>query len=811
MYDIELADKVAATERFHLRAAIGAGSMGVVYRAWDHLLEREVALKLFHAERESDIQEISREVAVAQKLHHPGFVRVHDVVRYAGALCISMEWVSGHTLRERLEQHGALSLDDVISLGVDLADALGFAHDNCIAHCDVKPENIVIDGGRFRLIDFGLAVSLTSPTRHSEPRGSQLYMSPEQRQGLPVDYRTDIYSIGVILFEAAVGRQLSLSELASGAEGIDRDLRNLPAPLRRVIRRCLRVQPGDRFAAARDIALALKVDSFSFQRLRSYYSRLNLNTSTWAVKSIVRLVGLFVVVWLFANGLSIFWPKPTNVVILPISAPPVLQINAAALHETLWSMAGSATGGRIAVLPPGTQVAVSDKWTTSPAMVIEIALLTDTRCQLTIDRRWHKLLHWRSTVVITSREDSVLSNEIIKALASLGITMEAPSRGPNLALSDWRSLARVTYNLARYRRDIGKLREAVAECNQIIEHANRCGVCYLKKAEIEVQMFLLSGDISYAVSARGDVNEALLLARSPQAWIRGARVFLRLHDRESLKGVFNNTAYQVLARQQGLAIEGAALAEDGVYDFAIAALKKAVDRNPFDINTANDLALAQMSAGRYSEAIKSFEKILMLTPDNNAALNNISLAYLRAGLTDQAIQSLERVLNVGPAAESYSNLGMALLYSGKSCVVAIPYFEKGAELAPRNEAVLGYLAHTYRWCGMQSRATDMYKRAMALARELVGQSTQGHIYMDLAVYAAALGDSNQFESYLHLARRNSGSLDYDFQYKAAVAFALLGDTERASDSVQLLVRAGYSRTLLAGNPDLARYRDIWEH
>jgi serine/threonine-protein kinase len=795
-------------ERFQLRGQLGFGSMGVVYRAWDHLLEREVALKIFHVDQALDIDDIRREVAVAQRLHHAGFVRVYDAVQYSGAPCISMEWVRGHSLRQQLEQKGALDVHEVIALGIEVADAVAFAHDNFIVHCDLKPDNILIDKGRFRLIDFGLALSLTDPIRHSESKGTQLYMSPEQRQGLPVDCSTDIFSIGVILFEAAVGRQLSLQELACGPEAIANDLRSLPIPLRRAIRKCLQVQPRYRYATAREIVLELQEPSGISHYVSSLFTRVTRGTLSRKMTSILVLGFLSIAAFYSATALM---SDPKEILILPISAPKTLHINASALYDTLWSAAGSASVGRVAILPPGIGSAISTKWKTAPDMIISIQLLTTTSCRISVQRRWTTLLKLRYSRVVTSSDPALLSNRVLAAIITAGLKTVVQSQDTYIEKMEWNTIARATHNLRWHRDDLNTLREVITECDQAIARASRCGPCFLRKAEAETQIYLLTKDITHAASARADVNKALLLCTSRGAWIRGAKVFLQLHDRDSLNGVFKNSMYNILATQQGLALEGAASAEDGLFEVAIPILRKALERNPLDINTANNLALAEMSAGRYDEAIKSFERILVITPDSYAALNNVALAYMRAGAMDKAVQALERVLNRRPTAESFSNLGMALVYSRKSCVVALPYFEAGAKLAPQNEAVVGYLAHAYRWCGMKEQAEHTYRKAIDLARRLVDGSASSRVYMDLAVYAAALQESSRFEAYLDLAKQNSGSLDYDLQYEAAVGFALLDDKQRAADSLQLLARAGYSRTLLAGNPDFAPYRRIWEH
>jgi Flp pilus assembly protein TadD len=233
-------------------------------------------------------------------------------------------------------------------------------------------------------------------------------------------------------------------------------------------------------------------------------------------------------------------------------------------------------------------------------------------------------------------------------------------------------------------------------------------------------------------------------------------------------------------------------------------------KNPLDINTMNNLGIAQISAGRYSDAIQSFEYILELTPNDYAALNNVSLAYMRTGEMPQAVAALERIVKSNPIAESWSNLGMALVYSGKPRLLALPYFERAAALAPNNEEVIGYLAHSYRWCGMQGQAKQSYTKALTLASGQLMGSAPAQIYIHAAVYAAALGDSEKFESYLRLARQHSTPADYDLEYEAAIGFALLGDEARVCEGLTQLARAGYSKAFLQYNPDLARYRYAWD-
>jgi eukaryotic-like serine/threonine-protein kinase len=237
--------------RFELLAKLGDGSVGSVYKAWDSVLRKHVALKILNPGNDANIEIARREVLYAQQLQHPGFIRIHDVVEHAGVTCISMEYVDGKTLRSLLISDVPLPPVFVSELGIQICDALSYAHSAGIAHCDIKPENILLDNGRVRLADFGHSISFASRVDASQTRGTPGYMSPEQKQALPVDHLTDIYSLGLVLAEATIGRRLSLEELGSvGVEAIQDAMSDVPPALKDVI---------DASSLSRNIVLLLPI------------------------------------------------------------------------------------------------------------------------------------------------------------------------------------------------------------------------------------------------------------------------------------------------------------------------------------------------------------------------------------------------------------------------------------------------------------------------------------------------------------------------------------------------------------------------
>jgi eukaryotic-like serine/threonine-protein kinase len=274
---------LAGVELGHHRviAEVGAGGMGRVYVAEDLRLKRRVALKVLPPEVAEDptrLERFQREAEVLATLNHPGIVTVYSVEEHEGLHFLTMELVEGETLRRRLAR-GPLEIGAVVELAIGLASALTAAHERGITHRDLKPDNLMIDReGQVKVLDFGIAKALqparvpdaivSTLTRPGLLVGTVSYMSPEQAQGRAVDFRSDQFSFGVVLFEMLTGTRAFRGEdteatLEAIVEAEPPSLRELrpdtPAPLRWVVERCLRKDPAQRFAATRDLWLELSV------------------------------------------------------------------------------------------------------------------------------------------------------------------------------------------------------------------------------------------------------------------------------------------------------------------------------------------------------------------------------------------------------------------------------------------------------------------------------------------------------------------------------------------------------------------------
>ena len=254
--------------RFELIEELGAGGMGVVYRAFDKKVGEEVALKLLHPEIARDERTVERfrnEIKLARRITHKNVCRMHELHEEGTTLFITMEYVSGQDLKELIKECGALPTGKAVSVAKQIAEGLAEAHDLGVVHRDLKPQNIMVDtDGNAKIMDFGIARSLRAVGMTAA--GSLIetpdYMSPEQVEGKEADQRSDIYALGVILFEMATGRvpfegdsPLSVAfkhknEIPVAPRSLNAEV---PEPFNKLILRCLEKERENRYQTADEL------------------------------------------------------------------------------------------------------------------------------------------------------------------------------------------------------------------------------------------------------------------------------------------------------------------------------------------------------------------------------------------------------------------------------------------------------------------------------------------------------------------------------------------------------------------------------
>jgi serine/threonine protein kinase len=264
--------------RYEIVANIGEGGMGVVYKAIDKTLQRPVALKMLHRAHSNDATLNARfeiEARALAKLKHPSIVTLYDFFEAEGSHFLVMELLEGRTGKDLLEQEESIPLPELMRIFRSVIDGLAHAHRNQIIHRDIKPNNIMVTtSGEVKLMDFGIARSMDSPqvTKVGFTVGSALYMSPEQINNQNVDERSDIYSLGITMFEMATGKAPFFEPDSSEYNILIRHLSaempspraikpELPETLERVIIKATQKKPEDRFQTMAEVASALAPDA----------------------------------------------------------------------------------------------------------------------------------------------------------------------------------------------------------------------------------------------------------------------------------------------------------------------------------------------------------------------------------------------------------------------------------------------------------------------------------------------------------------------------------------------------------------------
>src|SRR4051794_31459973 len=263
-----MSEQTVFNGRYELHRRLARGGMADVFLARDQLLDRPVAIKVLFPEFATDpnfVERFRREAQSAANLNHPNIVSVYDWGKYSNTYFMAMEYVQGRTLADILRANGHVSSVQAAEIASEVSAALGFAHKNGVVHRDIKPTNILIgSGGQVKVADFGIARALNAPTESNLTQvgsvmGTATYFSPEQAQGAQPDPRSDLYSLGIVLYEMVAGRppfigdnpvSIAYKQVHDHPQPLNRIIADVPRSYEAIVARLLAKDPKVRYPTA---------------------------------------------------------------------------------------------------------------------------------------------------------------------------------------------------------------------------------------------------------------------------------------------------------------------------------------------------------------------------------------------------------------------------------------------------------------------------------------------------------------------------------------------------------------------------------
>ena len=837
-------------ERYRIEGLLGQGGMGRVYKAYDKELDRTIALKVLQPELTTDanaMQRFKQELLLASRISHRNILRIHDLGEANGVKFISMAYVEGKDLHHLLREEGKLPTARAQKIAEQLCEALDAAHSEGVVHRDLKPQNILMGkNDHVYVSDFGLAKSLEASaagmTRTGQYLGTPKYMAPEQVEAKPVDNRTDLYALGLILYEMVTGEeafkgdstlQIMYRRVKEKPPNPKQVNPELPDNLTRVILRCLERDPARRYPNAKEILADLHSGRATSAGRSVQIALPELGKRWWYAAAGVATI-LIALLAIPAVRHIIFRNQPSSSGSAPPRGVPPLSSGRFVAVLPLQVLGDQSQLGYLA---QGIEEALSAKLfqlkdirVTSPdaagkadqkqslpkiaralgANLLVQGMLQGSGNNIRIDvnledvadgkRLWSKEFNGVTGDLFTL-EDQIY-DQLVPAL-NVSPTNEEMAK----------AAARPTDNVAAYDlylrgrnalrgHDSKSIQAALDYFNQALKQDGTFALAYTGIADASLRMYINKKDSFWtqkalvAAEQADQLNDKLpevhtMLGSVYSATGKYAEAVAELKRALSLAPT-SDEAYRRL---------GAAYLLSGNAAQAIDAFQKAIQLNPYYWSNQEALGEAYFQLGDYAKALDAFRQVSVLEPDIDAGYENMGNVYLQEGKYQQCIPYFQHALQIEPYWTTYSNLGTAYFFL-KQYSDSAGMFEKAVGLNPNDAEVVVNLADAYRWSGQQDKARSTYQQAISLGyKELETNPQSASVMAQMALSYAKTGDAQQADNFIRRARSIDKS-NVNYIYSEAEIDAILNRPAGALKALREAFEKHFPVAFAAGDPEL---------
>jgi tetratricopeptide (TPR) repeat protein len=836
--------------RYQIVNLLGHGGMGEVYRADDLRVGQPVALKFVTlnanaASGASRRERFVREVRLARQITHPNVCRVYDIGDWHSHLYLSMEYIDGENLKAVLTRVGRLPQDTALDVAQQLCAGLSAAHERQILHLDLKPANVMIDGrGRAIITDFGVARSAEQVTLGTIA-GTPAYMAPEQLTGGTLTIQSDLYALGLVLYEMFTGeraRAANAAERRDDPKGSARPgagdgellppshwVPDLDRRVEDVILACLTRDSTKRPSSALAVAAALPGgEPFAAALALSRVPLPQPSTATRRAQRYIRPALLCALLLPMAFLPTTAWPPPP-----PLPALKLLDV------RRFRAMGGDAThraycdGLVQGLLFRLTQLNGVRGLQTAPTVDVETAaaaagttgaraagvnLLLDGQCERRGDDVYvgyaindaHTHQQLRAGRVMQPATASLdLQERLVESVVQqLGLPTDRPATEAARPSSPTAYAAYLVGrgSLLEYgrRENIGK---AIESFTQALTIDPRFAAAHAGLGEAYWRQYELTHDATWIDSGRRACAKAIEL----EPTLAGAHACLGTFDNltgryEEAVGEFRGALSAEATNDQadrGLAY---ALEQLGRVEEAEQTYREAIRLRPDYWAGYSWLATFLHRRGRYAEAVEQFGFALALSPENVRIRRSRGAIYILMGRYEEGIADFEAANALQPTPEGFTNLGVTY-FNIRMFTEAIAMLEEAARRGPRDFSLLANLGDAYYFApGRRAAAAAVYRDALALgARDLVTNPRNAWIEVRIASIYAALGDRPHALESLHRGIPLAAD-DNESAFFIAVTYARLDDRENAIAWLQKAAAHDYSRTEIRMRVDFDHLR-----